>query len=468
MLRRADVVALAVSLIGCAAIGAVAVTVVSGSDRIEVDTATLKEVHGVVSYQGGGEDNWTDTLSYTGVAVSDLLAAVGGVSEEDTVSFVSSDGFFRTVPATAIGERFEGAAILALSAEGTDETWDEAPLLVFLPSDETFGTQDMIALVGPTFSDGLRSAKSLMVRNVAYVVVNYEGQDLSADVDTPTVLSVVVGEEATDYTLESLERVGLVTAQALGADEAPFYSGVSLRDLIGEIEADAVIRFVYGNGRTDVVTAERIRANDPSILVALLEDGSYLDVEQGLVLVDTGTSGSEAELPLEPIVVIDVPETYEPSSLELAGTTQYSLSREVLESSVHWSGAPATASVSRSGSETSYVGLPLWRAIAYIDDETAPVGDGLVFDDGAFGSDTEGVTVTVIAADGFSQSFPLDLVAGDDRFVLATLKSGLFLDVEESGTVIFAFDDSVELPEGMKLWTVKFVVRIELSSSEAP
>ena len=216
------------------------------------------------------------------------------------------------------------------------------------------------------------------------------------------------------------------------------------------------------------MSAGQIRADVPSILVAILKDGSYLDSEHGVLLVDTGVQGSIAEIPDEPVVVIDVPGIYEKSTLELRGSMQYSFSREVLESSARWSGAPATVCSSRSGLVTTYVGLPLWRAIAYVDDTTAPVGEGIVFDDDAFGSNAEGVTVTVIAEDGFTQSFPLGLVARDDRFILATLKNGLFLDFEDSGTVVFAFDDSVELPEGMKLWSVKSVVRIELTWAETP
>ncbi len=54
------------------------------------------------------------------------------------------------------------------------------------------------------------------------------------------------------------------------------------------------------------------------------------------------------------------------------------------------------------------------------------------------------------------------LIARDDRFVVAFKRDGVFLDASKDGYMRFVYDDSVVLPEGVTLKSVKFLAEIDL------
>ena len=70
--------------------------------------------------------------------------------------------------------------------------------------------------------------------------------------------------------------------------------------------------------------------------------------------------------------------------------------------------------------------------------------------------------MTLVASDGYTQTVTADMVARDDRFIVAFKKDGVFLDPESNGYMRFVFDDSVELPEESNLRSVKFLAEILL------
>jgi len=71
-------------------------------------------------------------------------------------------------------------------------------------------------------------------------------------------------------------------------------------------------------------------------------------------------------------------------------------------------------------------------------------------------------TITLLAVDEYSRTLRSQLIARDDRFIVAFKRDGLFLDPAKDGYMRFTYDDSVELPEGMRLKPVKFLVKIVL------
>ncbi len=71
-------------------------------------------------------------------------------------------------------------------------------------------------------------------------------------------------------------------------------------------------------------------------------------------------------------------------------------------------------------------------------------------------------SITLLAADGYSQTVTSTLIARDDRFIVAFKRDGLFLDPAQDGYMRFTYDDSVELPQGMRLKPVKFLAKIVL------
>ena len=83
------------------------------------------------------------------------------------------------------------------------------------------------------------------------------------------------------------------------------------------------------------------------------------------------------------------------------------------------------------GETHTYTGLPLWRLIAYVDDDLFPAEDlGIYYHDGDF-NDTlavAGYTVTLVASDGYTQTVTAGLIARDNRFLVAFKSDGVFLD----------------------------------------
>ena len=112
------------------------------------------------------------------------------------------------------------------------------------------------------------------------------------------------------------------------------------------------------------------------------------------------------------------------------------------------------------GETHTYIGLPLWRLLAYVDDERSPEGSGIKYDDAAFNWERAkaGYLVEIRGKDGFSQTIPSSFLAGNDQFILALKVDGRFLFEEESGPLLFLWDDGAAVPE--KLKRVKWVTEI--------
>ena len=160
-----------------------------GGRTVTVDLLAYPVTSGSVAYQGPvleeGEENFKEPHTYTGVTIKALLDAVGGIQEGDRVAVIATDGWTKELPYAVIaGETECGSVILALLRDGASvEEWRDAPELVFLPEDERFTNDDMLAAFGEELShyyDGRPSTTGLLVKNVAYLVVNYDGGALPA------------------------------------------------------------------------------------------------------------------------------------------------------------------------------------------------------------------------------------------------------------------------------------------------
>jgi hypothetical protein len=149
----------------------------------------------------------------------------------------------------------------------------------------------------------------------------------------------------------------------------------------------------------------------------------------------------------------------------LTGAVERSFSRGELEAGVGCPCHTTTVSVTSKGETHTYTGLPLWRLIAYVDDQVFPAAeDGIHYNDEDFNDALAGTgyEIALVASDGYTQTVTADLTARDDRFIVAFKMDGVFLDPASNGYMRFVYDDSVELPEDMKLRSVKFLESINL------
>jgi len=165
----------------------VSVRVIYGDRTVDVELTEQPAVGGRVAYEGPklteGVENWKAAHAYRGVDLAGLLERAVGLDAVETATLVALDGWHKTLPRPVLdGTTPAGTAILALSVDGEPSAeWDDAPMLVFLPEDERFSVRDMLDALGPDdahYYGDLPSATGLMVKGVAFLVVNYDGGPL--------------------------------------------------------------------------------------------------------------------------------------------------------------------------------------------------------------------------------------------------------------------------------------------------
>jgi hypothetical protein len=159
------------------------VVVKNGERLVNVPLDGLPSIRGTVAYQGPvlqeNEENWKGAHAYAGVPLMALLNEVGGIVKGDRVAVIATDRWMKELPyEVVLGETTCGDVILALSRDGLDgDTWEDAPLLVFLPEDERFSNADMLTAFGDALVHeymGHPSTTGFLVKNVAYLIVNYD------------------------------------------------------------------------------------------------------------------------------------------------------------------------------------------------------------------------------------------------------------------------------------------------------
>jgi len=469
--------------------GAPSVEFHRGDERIAVDLTDLVSRTGTVAYQGpaiDGEPNWKSAHSYVGVSLQDIVDSAGGLGEGTTLGIVAADGWYKVLPrSVVVGESDAGLAILATVRDEESE-WDGAPMLVFLPEDEAFSNEDMLAALGPErshyFGDS-PSTTGMMVKNVAYLVVDYDGsailpdEDASEEPSGPTegvVLTLVKGSWQVEYTLADLQELDTLTApgtytNSAGVDRTSTYTGVPLMTLLGNAPADGTVRVTAADGYSMNYAVEMLSDESAGTWVlAYQENGEWMPDDPGpLRIVQIGESNPHFTSALSARMVerIELQGTYEPYTLRVTGAVDRVFTREELEAGVGCPCHTATISVTSKGETHEYSGLPLWRLIGYVDDNVFPDAEkGIHYNDEDF-NDTlagTGYQITLVADDGYERTVPSDLIARDDRFVVAFKKDGVFLDPESNGYMRFVFDDSVELPDGVSLKSVKFLAEIHV------
>ena len=482
----------AICLVGLAGWSQDGLTVyfVRGEQAIAVSLSDFVEVSGTVAYEGpeiDDEENWKAMHGYAGVSVLAIVEALGGLADGETLGVVAVDGWHKVLPRSVVYEETAaGPAVLAITRDGVTE-WDDAPMLVFLPDDARFSNDDMIEAFGPDlahyFGDS-PSTTGMMVKGVAYLVVNYDGGPLplppAETVDEATaapegvLLTLVKGDATFDYTLSDLETLDRITGpgtftNSAGVDYSATYTGIPMITLVGNVPMDSTVRVSASDGYSmNYEVGMLFDQSEGTWILAYMENGEYMPRDPGplrVVRIGEDNPHFTSSLSARMVERIEILGAYEEYSLLLDGAVARSFSREELEAGIGCPCHTATVTATSKGETHTYTGLPLWRLIAYVDDEVFPATDlGIYYNDGDFNDAlaAAGYTITLVASDGYTQTVPADLIARDDRFIVAFKMDGVFLDPESTGFMRFVYDDSVELPEGASLNSVKFLERIAL------
>jgi hypothetical protein len=459
-----------------------------------VDLADFSQITGSVAYQGpvmsADDENWKEDHVYSGPTLREIVEGLGGLAEGETLGVVASDGWYKVLPKSVVyGESVAGDAILATSIDGTGYAeWDDAPTLVFLPEDGRFSNDDMLSALGPELAHYFGESPSttgMMVKGVLYLVVNYDGEPLGLPAQAPVeeavgapegvVLTLIKGGATLEYTLADLEALDVLTApgtftNSAGVDYTATYTGVPLTTLIGNVPADATVRVTASDGYSMNYAVDMLADRSGGTwILAFRENGEYMPLDPGnLRIVQVGEDDPHftSSLSARMVEQIEVRGIYEAYTLLLKGAVDRLFAREELEAGIGCPCHTATVTATSKGETHTYTGLPLWRLIAYVDDDLFPTPDqGIHYDDEDFNDAlaAEGYTITLTASDGYSQTVTSDVIARDDRFIVAFKVDGVFLDPERDGYMRFVYDDTVALPEDARLKSVKFLAEITLS-----
>ncbi len=486
------IVAISVGLTAVA--GAPWSVLVQDGDRVEV--IPLAEFshreEGTVIYQGPvmkeGEENWKPEQTYSGVPLEAVLQEIGGLEDDETLAVIAVDGWHKILPAAVVhGTTLAGTPILALSRRGdAPGEWEDAPMLVFLPEDGRLSNDDMLTAFGPDLSHyyaGHPSTTGFMVKNVAYLIVNYAGgalpelaaESAAEEISPPPegiLLSVEKSGVLAEYTLADLEQLEVITAQgtftnSAGVDYTATYTGVPLTTLIGNLPDDATVRVTASDGYSMNYPVEMLVDRHEGIwILAFKENGECMPLDPGylrIVQVGEGNPHFTSSLSARMVERIEILGVYEEYTLLLKGAVERLFTRGELEAGIGCPCHTATVTSTSKGEAHTYTGLPLWRLIAYVDDGIYPDAElGIHYNDEDFNDDlaAQDYTITLTASDGYAQTVTSKLIARDDSFIVAFKKDGVFLDPTADGYMRFTVDDSVVFPEGKRPKPVKFLAEI--------
>lgn len=489
--KRIGLVTLAVLLAAAAAAAAAswAVIVQNGDKIVKIDLS-LESISagGTVAYEGpatsDGAENWKSAKTYHGIPVAALLSDVGGMAEGDVLSVIAGDGYAKKLPYSVIyGNTPAGTPILGLEVGSDGES---APTLVFLAPDERFSNTDMLAALGTEYSHyyggTAPSTTGLLVKGVAYLIVNYDGMTLPTAGQAATVasgpaegvvLTLTTGSETRSFTMSDLGNLESVTAPgtfttSAGVDYTATYSGVPFSALLGNAPSDGTVRVSASDGYSmNYPVSQLFDRSAGTWILAYMENGWWMPLDPGyLRVVQVGDNPHfKSSLSARMVTKIEVLGTYAEYALTVSGETTRVFTRGELEAGIGCPCHTASVTTTMKGVTATYSGLTLWRLLAYVDGGTAPAAEqGIHYENADFNDAlvAEGYSVVLTASDGYTQTVPAHVVARDDRFIVAFKKDGVFLDPSSEGSMRFVYDNSVVFPDGVSVKSVKFLTSIAI------
>ncbi|HPE68204.1 MAG TPA: hypothetical protein PLF96_02655 [Thermotogota bacterium] len=163
--------------------------------------------HGVTNTS----DENLETENWRGIPLSVLLGFLGTIPPDATITLIAQDGFSREFPLGVLrGAGSFGTPVLALEREGEPGQW-----LTFFAQDGQVTNEDMLQELGEAFSSfhgGQPSARGLLVKDVRYLVVNWDG-DLEALHEQSTHSAQMIEQQGEEKEEWSLSLSGAVDAR---------------------------------------------------------------------------------------------------------------------------------------------------------------------------------------------------------------------------------------------------------------
>lgn len=378
-----------------------------------------------------------------GIPLAPILAALGGLAEDQALFVFSKEAELLTT----LGKADLSTAVL-LFAKADGERLADAPIL---------------------FASGAERGRA-----VKWLVRNWAGEKLPEVGNWPVKATLTIstpGGERT-FTLAELETSFVALTypgsytRSSGETVTATWTGIPLQDLLGNWPDDTEVEVVAADGYRMRYRYGSLSDAAGMWILAFKQDGKYLPFNPGYFrVVKAGPDNPSFQSSASARVVtrIEVHGEYRPYTLKLFGSREQEFTRWELEAAVACPCHARTVTSTHKGETHVYVGLPIWRLLAYVDDEIVPPGAGIKYDDGAFNRELAqgGYLVEIRAADGFSQVIPSTYLAENDGFILALKVDGRFLREDEGGPLLFVWDDGAPVSAGLKRvkWVTEIIIR---------
>jgi len=258
---------------------------------------------------------------------------------------------------------------------------------------------------------------------------------------TEEVLTITKGTESESLTMEDLKALTTIEAEgyfmnSVGEILGPFsVKGtpiMELCDLVGGLDSNNAIRVIAKDGYSmtisydkivnsdfttfDCSTGEEIEDGELDVLLAYEEGGQPIDpVSDGplrLMVMGEPNQVTEGHWWVKWVTSIEIIDIEEPWTLHLEGAISKDIDPGTFESCAA-PGCHGATWVDNQG--RTYEGVPLWWLLGSVDDEIEHDSDVAFNDDLA----DIGYEVQVIAADGYTVTFDIQDVRGNNDIIVA-------------------------------------------------
>lgn len=292
-------------------------------------------------------------------------------------------------------------------------------------------------------------------------------------------LSLLINGVRTEFSRSMLkgsahytEGIGQFTTSA-GTVYRNRYAGIAVGAFLSDyvrLDPDTPVTVVASDGYEMTYAAEEITDTTGGVWILAFEiDGDPLPDDPGPIrTVKIGPDGVDipGHLSVKMVEEIRVDATpYRDISLEITGRAHHTIDRQTLQSGINCHRTEVIYYNRKSGEETSYTGIPVWRLLAYADDPAyAPHGQDDSIRSYIDAEAASGYRVVITASDGYSIDLDSRELDKNDDVIIAMYREGAELPERERPLIIVWDRETETVPSGIK--AVRGVVSIELVFEE--
>lgn len=269
--------------------GSTVLTVVKGDQSVDYTMTSIKNLPAITGW--AGQMSSTGTVSgpfeYKGVALTELLAAVGGITDENAVRVSAKDGYTMTISYRQITE----GNFTVIDASTGDEVTSENKPVVFVAYEED--GKAISDTIGP-LRLGIMTSKTQVTEGHWWVKWTQKIEVIQVQKPWTLKLEGIVTENMDPGTFESGSAIGCHGVKWTD-DQNRVWEGIPLWYLVGRVDdtdthkGDAFndaaadsgyeVQLIAADGFTLKLTSAEVKRND-ALIVAFKRDGNQLPENQ--------------------------------------------------------------------------------------------------------------------------------------------------------------------------------------------